>query len=64
MALAKFPSCTLTSTVATVGATAGLTSLSFGVESLTANTTYYFQVVASNTVSGSTQHNLWRSPLI
>ena len=50
----KISSCTLTSTIATVGATAGLTSLSFGVESLTANTTYYFQVVASNTVSGST----------
>jgi hypothetical protein len=50
----KITSCTLTSTIATVGATAGLTSLSFGVESLTANTTYYFQVVASNTVSGST----------
>lgn len=50
----KISSCTLSSTVATVGATAGLTSLSFNVESLTANTTYYFQVVASNTVSGAT----------
>ena len=50
----KITSCTLTTTAATVGASAGLTSLSFNVDSLTANTTYYFQVVASNIVSGST----------
>ena len=50
----KITSCTLTSTVTTVGATAGLTSVLFNVDSLTANTTYYFQVVASNTVNGAT----------
>jgi hypothetical protein len=44
----------LSSTVGTVGATAGLTSLSLNIDSLTANTTYYFQVLASNTVSGTT----------
>jgi hypothetical protein len=50
----KITSCTLSSTVGTVGATAGLTSLSLNIDSLTANTTYYFQVVASNTVNGGT----------
>ncbi len=49
----KITSCTLSSTVGTVGATAGLTSLSLNIDSLTANTTYYFQVVASNTVAGA-----------
>jgi len=46
--------CTMTGTVATISATAGLTSVLFNVDSLTANTTYYFQVIASNTVNGST----------
>ena len=50
----KISSCTLSPTVATVGASAGLTSLSLNIDSLTANTTYYFQVVASNTVAGTT----------
>jgi outer membrane protein OmpA-like peptidoglycan-associated protein len=44
----------MTGTVATIAATAGLTSVLFNVESLTANTTYYFQVVATNTVNGTT----------
>lgn len=50
----KITSCTLSPTVGTVGATAGLTSLLLNVDSLTVNTTYYFQVVASNTVNGAT----------
>jgi hypothetical protein len=50
----KITSCTLSPTVGTVGATAGLTSLLLNIDSLTVNTTYYFQVVASNTVNGAT----------
>ena len=50
----KISSCTLSNTVATISPTAGLTAVSLNVESLTANTTYYFQVVASNTVAGTT----------
>jgi hypothetical protein len=50
----KISSCTLSPTVTTVSATAGLTSVSLTIDSLTANTTYYFQVVASNTVAGTT----------
>ena len=46
--------CTMTGTVATIAATAGLTSVLFNADSLTANTTYYFQVVATNTVNGAT----------
>lgn len=50
----KITSCTLSNTVTTVGAAAGLTAVSLNIDSLTANTTYYFQVVASNTVAGTT----------
>lgn len=50
----KISSCTLSPTVATVSGSAGLTSLSLNIDSLTVNTDYYFQVVASNTVNGVT----------
>ncbi|MFM6941445.1 MAG: beta strand repeat-containing protein [Candidatus Planktophila sp.] len=50
----KINSCTLTPIVTTVAASAGLTAVTLNVDSLTVNTTYYFQVVASNTVAGST----------
>ncbi len=49
----KISGCTLSPTVSTINASAGLTSLLLNVDSLTANTVYYFQVVASNTVAGS-----------
>jgi hypothetical protein len=50
----KITSCTLSSVVSTISASAGLSAVALSVESLTANTTYYFQVVASNTVAGNT----------
>ena len=50
----KIIGCTLSPTVTTINASAGLTSVLLNVDSLTANSTYYFQVVASNTVAGST----------
>ena len=50
----KITGCTLSPTAGTVGATAGLTPILLNIDSLTANTTYYFQVVASNTVNGGT----------
>jgi hypothetical protein len=46
--------CTLTETVTVLAASAGLTTLLKNIDSLTVNTTYYFQVVASNVVAGST----------
>lgn len=50
----KITGCTLTDTVTVLAGTAGLTSLFKNVDSLTVNTTYYFQVVAYNVVAGVT----------
>jgi outer membrane protein OmpA-like peptidoglycan-associated protein len=50
----KITGCTLTDTVTVLSASAGLTTLLKNIDSLTVNTTYYFQVVASNVVAGNT----------